>query len=86
MIDEKYTPIKDSKTKEPILLGDLVENEKGQCGMLIWDDYFNRYIIKSESGGNIYSQSYTKIESLYKNEVDTTSVECRRNPSKKNWY
>ena len=78
MINERYTPIKDRKTKEPILLGDLVENEKGQCGTLVWDDYFNRYLIKSESGGNIYAQSYTKIYSLYKNEFDTTSVECRR--------
>jgi hypothetical protein len=78
MINEKYTPIKDRKTKEPILLGDLVENEKGQCGTLVWDDYFNRYLIKSESGGNIYAQSYAKIYSLYKNEFDTTSVECRR--------
>jgi len=45
MIDEKYTPIKDRKTNEPILLGDLVENEKGQCGTLIWDEYYNRYLI-----------------------------------------
>ena len=85
MIEEKYTPIKDRKTKEPILLGDLVENEKGQCGILVWDDYFNRYLIKSESGGNIYAQFYTKIESLHKNNIDTTSVECRRNPNKKKW-
>lgn len=85
MINERYTPIKDRKTKEPILLGDLVENEKGQCGRLSWDDYFNNYLIKSESGGNIYAQSYTKIKSLYKNEIDTTSVECRRNLNKNKW-
>lgn len=85
MIGENYTPIKDRKTKKPILLGDLVENEKGQCGTLVWDDYYNRYMIKTESGGNIYARLYTKIESLYKNEIDTTSVECRRNTKKKKW-
>lgn len=85
MIEEKYTPIKDRKTKKPILLGDLVENEKGQCGTLVWDDYFNKYLIESEYGGNIYARSYTKIESLYKNEIDTTRVECRRTLNKKKW-
>jgi len=85
MIDEKYTPIKDRKTNEPILLGDLVENEKGQCGTLIWDEYYNRYLIRSETGGNIYSQFYTKIKTLHKNKIDTTKVECRRNPNKKIW-
>ena len=85
MTDERYTPIKDRKTKEPILLGDFVENEKGQCGTLIWDDYYNRYLIKSETGGNIYAQTYTKVESLHENKIDTTTVECRRIPNKKKW-
>ena len=81
---EKYTPIKDRKTKEPILLGDLVENEKGQCGILIWDDYYNRYLIRTETGGNIYAISYTKIDSLYKNKIDTTNTKCR-NIKKRIW-
>jgi hypothetical protein len=82
MSEERYTPIKDRKTKKPILLGDLVENEKGQCGVLTWDDYYNRYLIKTESGGNVYAIFYTKIQSLYKNKFDTTRVECRKNKNK----
>jgi hypothetical protein len=82
---EKYTPIKDRYTKEPVFLGDLVENEKSQCGFLVWDEYWNKYIIKTESGGNIYAVSYKKIKDFYKNEIDTTSVECRRMPHKKKW-
>ena len=85
MLENKYTPIKDRLTKEPIFLGDLVENEKGQCGVLVWDDYFNRYIIKTEFGGNIYARTYTKIKELKNNNIDTTSVECRRQPNKKLW-
>ena len=82
---EKYTPIKDRLTNEPIFLGDLVENEKGRCGTLVWDDFWNKYIIKTETGGNIYATSYKKIESLYDYKIDTTRVECRRNPYKKKW-
>ena len=85
MSEIKYTPIKDRKTKKPIFLGDLVENEKGQCGTLIWDDYINRYLIKSETGGNIYAKSYTRINKLHHNKIDTTLIECRKNPNKKNW-
>ena len=78
MEQENYTPIKDRNTKNPILLGDFVENEKGQCGVLVWDDYLNRYMIKSEYGGNIYALNYAKIDCLHKNEFDNTNVECRR--------
>ena len=81
----KYTPIKDRQTKEPIFLGDLVENEKKQCGIVIWDDYYNRYLIRTEDGGNIYAISYKKIKSLYNNEFDLTSVECRPSPNKQKW-
>lgn len=85
MLENKYTPIKDRLTKKPILLGDFVENEKEQCGTLIWDEYFNRYIIRTVTGGNVYARTYTKIEKLKKNNFDNTSVECRRSPNKKKW-
>tara|TARA_R110002167_G_scaffold137725_1_gene324817 strand:+ start:157 stop:414 length:258 start_codon:yes stop_codon:yes gene_type:complete len=85
MQKEKYTPIKDRQTKEPIFLGDLVKSEKDLCGTLVWDDYFNRYIIKTEFGGNIYARTYTKIKELKKNNIDTTGVECRKQPNKKLW-
>jgi hypothetical protein len=75
---ERYTPIKDRETKEPIFLGDLVENERGQCGTLVWEDLWNTYLIKSDTGGNIYAKSYKKIKSLHEYKIDTTRVECRR--------
>ena len=84
-MNKKYTPIKDRETKEPLSLGDLVENEKGQCGVLIWDGYYNRYLIRSESGGNIYAHTYKKIARLKPNNIDTTKVECRKTPNKKKW-
>lgn len=85
MINKNYTPIKDRLTKKPIFLGDLAENEKGQSGIVAWDDYLNRYILKTIDGGNIYARTYTKINKLHKNYIDTTSVECRRLPNKKKW-
>tara|TARA_R110000782_G_C14614079_1_gene392479 strand:+ start:250 stop:504 length:255 start_codon:yes stop_codon:yes gene_type:complete len=84
-MNNKYTPIKDRLTNKPIFLGDKVKNEKGYGGVLAWDDCFNRYIIKSESGGNIKATSYTKISRLKKNNIDTTRVECRSNHLKKKW-
>jgi hypothetical protein len=66
-------------------LGDLVKSDKGLCGFLYWDDYLNRYIIKTKEGGNIYSRTFTKIKILHKNLIDNTSVECRRQPNKKRW-
>jgi len=81
----KYTPIKDRFTKEPILLGDLVENEKFQCGILIWDDYYNKYLIRSESGGNLHSHTYKKIDRVFKNKIDATKTECRKFANKKKW-
>jgi hypothetical protein len=74
----KYTPIKDRLTHKPIFLGDYVENEKGNCGVLIWDEYMNRYLIRSESGGNIYARQYKKINILHENKIDTTKIECRK--------
>jgi hypothetical protein len=84
MKTNKYTPIKDRQTKEPILLGDLVKNEKSLTGYLYWCDYYNRYMIKSINGGNIYSRTYTKIKELKENNIDTTNVECRNKQFKKN--
>ena len=84
-MEKKYTPIKDRQTKEPIFLGDFVKNERGQCGTLVWDEDFNKYLIKSVHGGNIYANSYEKINSLFDYKIDTTSVECRNSPHKKKW-
>lgn len=84
-MDNNYTPIKDKNTGELLCLGDFVENEKGQCGTLHWDEYFNRYLIKSETDGNIYAHFYRKVEKLKPNKIDTTKVECRKNLNKKKW-
>lgn len=82
----KKTPIKDNVTGLPIKLGDLCKNEKGYIGRVAWDEYFNSYMLKSESGGNLHSRTYTKVKST-KNalKTDTTKVECRKQPFKKKW-
>ena len=81
-----YTPIKDKVTGLPIKLGDLCKNEKGYVGVVAWDDYLNQYLLKSPSGGNFYSRTYTKVKH---GEVgatpDTTKIECRQKPYKKKW-
>jgi len=79
------TPIKCSKTKVDLNLGDYVQNERGQCGYLAWDDCFNRYLIRSATGGNVYASTYTKIEELHENTCNTIGTECRRNHLKKKW-
>jgi len=81
----KYTPILDFKTKEPLKIGDKVENYNKQCGILKFDESFNKYVIKTETGGHINSSVYIKIPELYDYNIDNTSVECRRNPNKKRW-
>ena len=72
-LNNKWTPIKDRFTNEPVKLGDKVKNEKGQTGILCWDDYYNRYFIKSKAGGNLWSRTYQKIDSVTSNKIDTTS-------------
>ena len=84
-MDKNWTPIKCNKSKIELRIGDLVENEKGQCGYLQWDDCFNRYLIRSISGGNIYASTYTKIEQLKNNSYNTFRTECRKNHLKKKW-
>lgn len=85
-MDLNYTPIKDKITGLPIKLGDLCQNEKGYVGIVAWDDYLNQYILKSESGGNLYSRTYTKVKSIkLGTKPDTTKVECRKQPFKKKW-
>lgn len=83
----KYTPIKDRFTGEPIFLGDMVEGEKGYCGFLDWDDYLNQYVIRTEGEypSRFKTMSYKKIEKLHENNIDTSSVECRRNHLKQKW-
>lgn len=85
MLIEKYTPIKDRLTNKPIFLGDFVKSEKNIFGVLTWDDYLNRYIIKTINGGNSYARTFTKVNELKENNIDTTNVECRKNPFKKKW-
>lgn len=81
----KYTPILDYKTKEPLKLGDKVENNNRQCGVLKFDECFNKYVIKTETGGHITSTVYVKIPELYDYKIDVTKVECRPRPHKKKW-
>lgn len=85
-MDLNYTPIKDRITGLPIRLGDICQNEKGYIGFVVWDDYLNQYLLKSESGGNLYSRTYTRVKSIKLGvKPDTTKVECRRNKNKKKW-
>ena len=80
-----YTPILDYKTKEPLKIGDRVENNNKQCGILKFDECFNKYVIKTDTGGHISSTVYIKIPELYDYKIDNTRVECRSNPHKQRW-
>jgi hypothetical protein len=80
-----WTPILDYKTGEPLKIGDKCINERGNYGTLQWDDYFNRYYLRSVSGGNVVSRAYTKVSKLEANKHDTTNVECRSNNKKQKW-
>lgn len=81
----KYTPILDYKTKLPLKIGDKVENNNRQCGVLKFDECFNKYVIKTETAGHITSTVYVKIPELYDYKIDVTKVECRPQPHKKKW-
>ena len=83
--NSKFTPIKCKTTGEPLKIGDYVENYQKQCGTLQFDDCFNKYVIKTETGGHINSTVYIKIQKLYEYTIDNTSVECRKNPYKQRW-
>lgn len=80
-----YTPILDYKTKEPLKIGDRVENNDKRCGILKFDECFNKYVIKTETGGHLSTTVYVKIPELYDYTIDNTNVECRRNPYKQRW-
>jgi len=80
-----YTPILDYKTKEPLKIGDKVENNNRQCGVLKFDECFNKYVIKTNTGGHINSSVYIKIHELYDYTIDNTKVECRPQPHKQRW-
>lgn len=79
----KYTPILDYKTKLPLKIGDKVQNNNRQCGILKFDECFNKYVIKTDTGGHITSTVYVKIPELYDYKIDVTKVECRLRPNKK---
>lgn len=81
----KFTPILDNKTKEPLKIGDKVENYNRQCGRLAFCEVFNKYVMKAESGGQISSTVFVKIPELYDYKIDNTKVECRPNPNKQRW-
>lgn len=86
LITSNYTPIKDYLTGEPLKIGDKVETpDKNKCGLLIFDEMFNEYLIKSDTGGHIRTRHYHKIHQTYDFSIDTVKVECRKNPHKKKW-
>lgn len=76
-IASKHTPILDYKTKEPLKIGDKVENLNGQCGTLFFDDLFNEYLVKVDGGGHFRTRNYIKIQELYDYKIDAGRVECR---------
>ena len=69
-------------TKKTIYLLNIWEIEA-----LILSDIncFNQYYIKPIGGGKIKTQQYVKIEKLFNYKLDTSNIECRRNPLKKKW-
>lgn len=73
----KYTPLLCFKTKEPLLIGDLVENNNKMCGTLHFDDYTKRYVIKGVEGGHVHGTVFIKIPKLYEFKIDAGRVECR---------
>lgn len=82
----KYTPIKDYYTQQPLKIGDFVTNtEKRICGTLEFESHWNRYIIRSATGGNHYTTNFVKIEKLFDYSIDNTMVECRKSPNKTKW-
>ena len=80
-----FTTIIDYKTKEPLKIGDKVENNNRQCGTLNFDECFNKYVIKTDTGGQITTNVYINIPELYDYKIDVTNVECRQRPNKKKW-
>lgn len=83
----KHTPLFCAKTNEPLLIGDKVENNNGQCGTLHFDTYTKKYLIKSVGGGNIHTTYFAKIQNLYDYKVDSSRIECRSSDKylKKRW-
>jgi hypothetical protein len=73
----RYTPLFCSKTNEPLLIGDLVEDNNKRCGTLQFDDYTKRYVIKGVEGGNIHTTIFIKIPELYEFKIDAGRTECR---------
>ena len=83
--DPINTPLKDKHTKENLLIGDRVQNEKTQCGKLHWDDTRMKYVIKSDEGGNIPFATIELIDELHDNNIGSEKTESRNNPNKKRW-
>ena len=85
LLATKYTPIKCALTKEPLKIGDKVECRglQNRCGYLYFNELSNRYVIRSEDGGDFYASEFIKINELYDYEIDCTKIECRKNPNKK---
>lgn len=84
-MNNKQTPIKCYKTNVALYIDDNVKDLQGRCGTLQWDDCFNHYYIKPKDGGKIKTSQYIKINELFNYSIDTTKVECRKNPLKKKW-
>jgi hypothetical protein len=81
----KQTPIKCCKTNVALFIGDKVKDCQNRCGTLQWDDYNNQYYIRPLNGGKIKTQQYVKIDNFFDFTIDTTKIECRKNPLKKKW-
>ncbi len=61
---EKYTPYKCEKTGTPLLIGDKcfeIDNGLKKEGTLVFDEHFNKYLLKNEYGNNIH---FFKIEKM----------------------
>ena len=81
-----FTPILYYVTKEPLKIGDKVENPNSKvCGNLIFCDYNQKYLIKTVTGGNHHTTTFQKINEFYDYKIDSTKIECRRNPYKQKW-
>jgi len=83
---EKYTPIKDYITREPLKIGDKVRASNSDAnGTLHFDDYTNQYVIRNEFGQHSKPSNFIKINENFDYSIDNSKVECRPNPHKQKW-
>ena len=84
-MDRFPTPIKCKKTGVQLFTGDMVKGSQNQYGTLFFEDYLNQYVIRTETGGNVKTNTFELVDSIKKN-ISDIGVECRsKNRIRKKW-